>query len=362
MPAPQPDPADPDAPLTLAAMLQHERAVLDALRIQDGTPANAPRVGLAFSGGGIRSATFNLGVIQALAERKLLRGFDYLSTVSGGGYIGGWLAALIHRRGNGSVAALEPLLACGGDELTAVRFLRSYSNYLTPRGGLLSADTLGAVATYLRNLYLNLSVLILSVATLLLLPRLLIVALPQLAGLQLPGLGTLLEWSGFHYLNALHPIYFGLGGLSLLVAVTTSRQIHTLPMYGLSTKTLTTKWFKTPTTHFSHTVRQLSSSHAVCCFVVNCNGFPITSPPVSGQPTLLVLQEPQEAVRLSNGLITPLQTQSAILRTLKAQCSAQLVWKSIPWCLATMFSRLSRITLIWLTASSTPHLRQSLRT
>jgi hypothetical protein len=219
MPASQPDPADPNAPLTLAAMLQHERAVLDALRIQDGTPANAPRVGLAFSGGGIRSATFNLGVIQALAERKLLRGFDYLSTVSGGGYIGGWLAALIHRRGNGSVAALEPLLACGGDELTAMRFLRSYSNYLTPRGGLLSADTLGAVATYLRNLYLNLSVLILSVAALLLLPRLLIVALPQLAGLQLPGLGTLLEWSGFHYLNALHPIYFGLGGLSLLVAV-----------------------------------------------------------------------------------------------------------------------------------------------
>ncbi|GBL44748.1 Bll2701 protein [Sulfuriferula multivorans] len=219
MPAPQPDPADPDAPLTLAAMLQHERAVLDALRVQDGTPANAPRVGLAFSGGGIRSATFNLGVIQALAERKLLRGFDYLSTVSGGGYIGGWLAALIRRKGNGSVAALEPLLACGGDELTAVRFLRSYSNYLTPHSGLLSADTLGAVATYLRNLYLNLSVLILSVAALLLLPRLLIAALPQLAGLQLPGLGTLLEWSGFHSLNALHPIYFGLGGLSLLVAV-----------------------------------------------------------------------------------------------------------------------------------------------
>jgi hypothetical protein len=200
-------------------MLQHERDVLDALRVQDGTPANAPRVGLAFSGGGIRSATFNLGVIQALAERRLLRGFDYLSTVSGGGYIGGWLAALIHRRGNGSVAAIEPLLACGGDELTALRFLRSYSNYLTPRGGLLSADTLGAIATYLRNLYLNLSVLILAVAALLLLPRLLIVALPQLAGLQLPGLGTLLEWSGFHYLNALHPIYFGLGGLSLLLAV-----------------------------------------------------------------------------------------------------------------------------------------------
>src|SRR5574341_384045 len=47
--------------------------------------------GLAFSGGGIRSATFNLGILQALAELRLLHRFDYLSTVSGGGYIGSWL-------------------------------------------------------------------------------------------------------------------------------------------------------------------------------------------------------------------------------------------------------------------------------
>src|SRR5262249_49006376 len=44
-------------------------------------------VGLAFSGGGIRSATFNLGVLQRLQELDLLRSVDYLSTVSGGGYI-----------------------------------------------------------------------------------------------------------------------------------------------------------------------------------------------------------------------------------------------------------------------------------
>ena len=50
-------------------------------------------VGLAFSGGGIRSATFNLGVLQALADLKLLCRIDYLSTVSGGGYIGSWLMA-----------------------------------------------------------------------------------------------------------------------------------------------------------------------------------------------------------------------------------------------------------------------------
>src|SRR4051794_34503351 len=49
-------------------------------------------IGLAFSGGGIRSATFNLGVLQALAAHGLLPACDYLSTVSGGGYVGSWFA------------------------------------------------------------------------------------------------------------------------------------------------------------------------------------------------------------------------------------------------------------------------------
>src|SRR5205823_2118706 len=56
-------------------------------------------VGLAFSGGGIRSATFNLGFLQGLAALGLLKKFDYLSTVSGVGYIGSWLAAWIRREG-----------------------------------------------------------------------------------------------------------------------------------------------------------------------------------------------------------------------------------------------------------------------
>src|SRR5437868_2014333 len=47
--------------------------------------------GLSISGGGIRSATFGLGVLQGLAAVGLLPRFDYLSTVSGGGYIGSWL-------------------------------------------------------------------------------------------------------------------------------------------------------------------------------------------------------------------------------------------------------------------------------
>src|SRR4051812_23041203 len=54
---------------------------------------------LCLSGGGIRSASFSLGVLQALASAGLLTRFDYLSTVSGGGFIGGWLQVLIQRKG-----------------------------------------------------------------------------------------------------------------------------------------------------------------------------------------------------------------------------------------------------------------------
>src|SRR6266478_298680 len=50
---------------------------------------------LCISGGGIRSATFALGIIQGLARCKLLDKFDYMSTVSGGGYIGSWLTGWI---------------------------------------------------------------------------------------------------------------------------------------------------------------------------------------------------------------------------------------------------------------------------
>ena len=52
-------------------------------------------IGLAFSGGGIRSATTNLGIPQALSRMGILRLVDYLSTVSGGGYIGGCLTSFL---------------------------------------------------------------------------------------------------------------------------------------------------------------------------------------------------------------------------------------------------------------------------
>src|SRR6185503_16192715 len=60
-------------------------------------------VALCLSGGGIRSATIGLGVIQGLARHGVFHCFHYLSTVSGGGYIGSWLSAWIHRSGRQTV-------------------------------------------------------------------------------------------------------------------------------------------------------------------------------------------------------------------------------------------------------------------
>ena len=49
------------------------------------------KAGIGLSGGGIRSAIFCLGALQAMAAKKELKRIDYMSTVSGGGYIGGAL-------------------------------------------------------------------------------------------------------------------------------------------------------------------------------------------------------------------------------------------------------------------------------
>jgi hypothetical protein len=124
--------------------------------------ANLGLMGLCFSGGGIRSATFNLGILQGLAELNLLRCFDYLSTVSGGGYIHQWFAAWSLRRGFEQVEKrLIPLPQPDnpGDHPEPIRWLRRYSNYLTPENGLLSGDTWVAIATWLRNTILNQAIL-----------------------------------------------------------------------------------------------------------------------------------------------------------------------------------------------------------
>src|SRR4051794_35726653 len=68
-------------------VIDNEKAAIGIYRSERLGEADAPWTGIGLSGGGIRSATFCLGVLQALAEKGLLRRFDYISSVSGGGYI-----------------------------------------------------------------------------------------------------------------------------------------------------------------------------------------------------------------------------------------------------------------------------------
>lgn len=121
------------------------------------------RSALCLSGGGIRSATFALGLIQSLTRLRLLHRFDYLSTVSGGGYTGSWLSAWIKREGPDQVLRSlsqdpcdrkqnEHSLESDPKEIAYIRRLR---NYLIPNWGLFSPDTWTLAATYLRNLFLN---------------------------------------------------------------------------------------------------------------------------------------------------------------------------------------------------------------
>ena len=105
------------------------------------------------------------------ATYGLLKHFDYISTVSGGGYIASWLISWIKRPGKetrnlSGIEFVEEELRKAPPEFApdkvekyeepgAINFLRSYSNYLTPRLGIFGADTWTAVASYFRNLLLN---------------------------------------------------------------------------------------------------------------------------------------------------------------------------------------------------------------
>jgi hypothetical protein len=123
------------------------------------------RAALCISGGGIRSASFTLGVLQGLARAGLLGKFHYLSTVAGGGFIGGWLMAWILRAKGGLAEVLTALCEAPHDqrlnpEPAELQNLRRYSNNLSPRLSLLSLETWTLAATYFRNLLLNWLVLL----------------------------------------------------------------------------------------------------------------------------------------------------------------------------------------------------------
>ena len=105
-------------------------------------------VGLALSGGGIRSAAFCLGALQALDEARVLDHVDYLSTVSGGGYIGCSLSAGLEATKGEFPFKIDKF----DDETLSTQHIRDHSNYLFPRGAM---DVLRNASIYIRGLVAN---------------------------------------------------------------------------------------------------------------------------------------------------------------------------------------------------------------
>ncbi len=118
--------------------------------------------GLALSGGGIRSAAVSLGMLQVLAEEKLLKHFDYLSTVSGGGYIGSALALRYAQLADARADAgnkpgrVDPDAAFPyPEDDPEVTFFRHHGNYLAPSGfGSLATGFYVVARSVLLNLFI----------------------------------------------------------------------------------------------------------------------------------------------------------------------------------------------------------------
>jgi len=202
------------------------RAVYDRIHAEQ-----PERSAICLSGGGIRSAIFGLGILQGLAHTSLLREFDYLSTVSGGGYVGGWFSAWIKNHSRGAEGVAEELGQRSdltlNPEPVPIRHLRKYSNYLTPKTGFTSVDSWTLIAIYLRNVFLNWLVLFSWMAAVLTLPRL------YLAAILLPPEGWV--WAP-DYTTIVHRydivLSLLLTGSFLLVALAMAYAIVDVPATG----------------------------------------------------------------------------------------------------------------------------------
>jgi hypothetical protein len=168
---------------------EQERQQVLARRKVLGQESDALTVGLALSGGGIRSATVSLGWLQSLARHGSLADVDYLSTVSGGGYAGSFWCSLYtpetvragHRDSGSKEALPTKALAdevqaklqqveaqaeapTAGGAARELNWLRRSGRYLAPNG---SGDYLYAAATWLRNVLAIHYVIALALTTLL---------------------------------------------------------------------------------------------------------------------------------------------------------------------------------------------------
>jgi hypothetical protein len=204
----------------LEVVLKEEKGYYERRRIQAAKELQAPKkgpqapayanalknserppIGMAFSGGGIRSATFNLGILQGLSKFGILPWVDYLTSVSGGGFIASCLTSLLSheekklkltdensgkekryypfntqwgrfpfnpnlqvfdengvaydekveegRSFNFGREELKIKQSSGRDRNKQLEHLRNMGNYLIPRTGILTTDTMRGIGAFL---------------------------------------------------------------------------------------------------------------------------------------------------------------------------------------------------------------------
>ncbi len=194
-----------NTPLNLDEVLATEREVLKNRGLGDGEPT----IGLALSGGGIRSAAFGLGILTVFERAGLLQLVNYLSTVSGGGYIGAYfLASRYHGKSLDDDSPNSP----------ALQHLRSHTNYLGVSSGASDRRTWAAVGTWATSAFPNLLLFVITLTILVILPRLWVGVVR--AHLEQPS-GWISEYSGLLAWLVLH---LGLGWVLSASAISPSSQ------------------------------------------------------------------------------------------------------------------------------------------
>ncbi len=152
----------------IRTVLDAEREYLERRRRNNELPSlseDDDLWGISFSGGGVRSATFCLGVLQALTRKNWMKRFDYLSTVSGGGYIGSCLSSLLTDRPdtgmddeNSPFTGLRDKDDYADPEHTKlsvrhqIHHLRTHGEYLIPRSHVFSRDVQRALGSALAGM------------------------------------------------------------------------------------------------------------------------------------------------------------------------------------------------------------------
>lgn len=121
-------------PIELNEVIQNEQEQLllrrKKLGIEHGTPGQPNWFGIALSGGGIRSATINMGFLQVLNKYGILQKADYLSSVSGGGYTHSYVQATAKETGD-----FNKLFT-----MEHIETMRKHGEYMVPRTGILGKN------------------------------------------------------------------------------------------------------------------------------------------------------------------------------------------------------------------------------